>query len=868
MPSTEKKSTCKNCGQSFSRPSHLKRHSETHTPLGRRAVAFPCAQCHRSFSRNDVLLRHMRNAHRLVPEARLGPGGAQKSCNRCVEKKSRCDRAQPCKTCALVGARCFYPRDIPPTVEHIERRDETLSPLSTRDQYGNDEPNEYSRILPLASFTFAESAGRDRTTSLAGVLASGIGSKPNELVSPPEKRAEPIVPPADNYAAIYYPTSGSPASYTTVPSVSDAPVYDRAASTSFTSGLLEPAAYLSFGAGSFDWLDFDVPELALADVNMLTPVTQVASLPAWDALPLPPEHPQQAPQPLQPWPFDQARDPLPHQYRLPPLRLVLEGTPDAASCVPAGLIHLLSEPRLPSPDETLYIDLLPAINTLKPLIDEYFKRFHAIQPVTHLATWSISSCPTVLLAAMACVGALLSEDGGAVKLSTSLGKLCVLVITWLGASDSACYQDVSFLNALCLHQIHSLGSGSRELYQNADRSRGVLMGSLRGMGIFNAPLGAELNLHDATMLMTADPGVIHSQWMAWVSRERERRVAWAAFEYDCSLCTLTSRRGAVDLSELPRDLPCSESLWEAPSASAWAALRSRLGVHAVSTTFSSVVATALAGQPIPTHVSSWGKRLCAQVIGRILWDLKQFEIMAARDWFGLPSLYTAQQKPKGSLLCALDNLLQSMQMPVSTADLISYNISSLLCHYSHLYTSGDIMDSILFIVRNVVSKSAHDDGSIEMAEGRLRSSFVQNPRKARELVWHAAQIVAMAREYLVSAPCEILRLFMGYVYIIAFSRYFPSAALDSDGRRRISSVTLRLDVHEPTQTRAVKEWIARGGIASIGSAEDVCAEGSAHAIGRDAQRMLQRLRCWGLADKFIKILQSLESQLLARPLTP
>lgn len=89
-------------------------------------------------------------------------------------------------------------------------------------------------------------------------------------------------------------------------------------------------------------------------------------------------------------------------------------------------------------------------------------------------------------------------------------------------------------------------------------------------------------------------------------------------------------------------------------------------------THSSVIAAALAGKPIPEHISSWGKRLCAQVIGRLLWDLKQLEIISMRDCFGLPSLSAAQQRPKASLLLALDNLLESINKPISTIDLISY----------------------------------------------------------------------------------------------------------------------------------------------------------------------------------------------------
>lgn len=162
------------------------------------------------------------------------------------------------------------------------------------------------------------------------------------------------------------------------------------------------------------------------------------------------------------------------------------------------------------------------------------------------------------------------------------------------------------------------------------------------------------------------------------------------------------------------------------------------------------------------------------------------------------------------------------------------------------------MDFTLFIVRHVVSHPSETDKNLQNAERRLRSTFAHDQRGARKLVWHAAQIVAVANEYLVSAPCEILRLFMGYVYLIAFAKYFPR---QSDHLEH-QTLGLRLDIHQQAGQQAVSQWIERGGQARIGSAQNIYSDDSALAISQDAQSMLQRLRCWGLAEKFIKIIQS------------
>jgi transcription factor-like protein len=232
---------------------------------------------------------------------------------------------------------------------------------------------------------------------------------------------------------------------------------------------------------------------------------------------------------------------------------------------------------------------------------------------------------------------------------------------------------VSYLNALCIHQIYSLGSGNRQLYQNADRSRGILIGSLRGIGLLSSQWSTgdeespeiDPRLHD-------DPVSLAREWHAWIKAEEGRRAAWAAFEYDCSLCTLTSRRGAVDLGELPRKLPCVESLWNAASPQAWFALRLRLSPASFSPNLFVVLKTSLAGKEMGPTLGSWAKRLCAQVLGRLLWDIKELEVVAMPNRLGLHSMLNPYKESKRSILSALDGLLTLTALPSSTADLITY----------------------------------------------------------------------------------------------------------------------------------------------------------------------------------------------------
>lgn len=181
------------------------------------------------------------------------------------------------------------------------------------------------------------------------------------------------------------------------------------------------------------------------------------------------------------------------------------------------------------------------------------------------------------------------------------------------------------------------------------------------------------------------------------------------------------------------------------------------------------------------------------------------------------------------------------------------SITGLLGHYSHLYAADDVMEIIVYIVRNLMSQDPTQQRSLELARKRLRSIFARDPRAVRTLVWHSAQIVAIANEYLVSAPCAIMRVFMGYIFILSYSAYGPH------NHEAEEKTPVRLDSSNDSaaQQAAVASWIRTGGPASVGSVEDICASGRVLAITRDAQSIMQKLHSWGLAGKFTRILSTL-----------
>ncbi|OCT53940.1 hypothetical protein CLCR_09525 [Cladophialophora carrionii] len=830
---------------------------------------------------------------------------AQKSCFRCVKKKLKCDRSHPCTPCTKAATSCKYPTDEGPDDTGLaeakaESADEVSPQIPEQGQEQEQEqgqeqqqeqqqqqqqhhyqdgpfqnsgacqrrPEQHLALVQGASAMIPDGGHHSRP-----MAASTFSSSTSFFQAAPEPRSMGMISPEivssfntspTNAGAEYSHPMGHfdaylPGDFNFMPSNSAPRIV----------GMVE---------GGVDWLnlEFDSPnnadlqaqyqtgglQAAYPNPHMSTAVAEALYNRNQQAIPaqLMPirnqDSERKAPkssevQTAQQWPFDHTRNPESQKCRLPPLRDILHGTvlsnePDNGVII-KSLIQLMSSPYLPEMDLSLDVSMMSALDLLKNSLELYFSEFHAVLPLVHIPTFQLTKVPTVTLAAMACIGAMYSDDQQGTEQSWSLSEICIQMIAYLGNGDSTNFYNSPYLIANCLHQIYSLGSGNRRLYQNADCSRGILIGCLRGMGLLQPRVSTELEREDLKNTISNENVAV--EWLRWKDQEQEKRIAWSSFEYDCSLCTLTAKRGAVDLPELPHLLPCAEPLWDAPSPQAlttpqaWAALYTRLTPTARGASTAKMLRNLLAGKGVPEDLPAWSKRLCAQSIGRLLWDIKQLDIMATSEYLRLPSLAAAQRQTKSTLLQGLNTLTESMYALSSTAELIHYN-------------ADEAMDLVVHIFRTSASHSKQRDPSLSSAKKRLAAILAKNPHKARNLAWHAAQIIAVASEYLVSAPCEIMRVFMGYIFILAFAKFGPQSSPETN----YASCPVRLDLSNRMdgQRTAIATWIENGGPWGIGSVESIYSPGSLHAISEEARAMLRKMRFWGLAKKFSRILESFD----------
>jgi hypothetical protein len=160
------------------------------------------------------------------------------------------------------------------------------------------------------------------------------------------------------------------------------------------------------------------------------------------------------------------------------------------------------------------------------------------------------------------------------------------------------------------------------------------------------------------------------------------------------------------------------------------------------------------------------------------------------------------------------------------------------------------MDLVVYIFRN----SGREGNDLCRAKEHLRYIFSSDPVGTRRLVCHAASITGIARECTIYTPCETMRVFMGFAFLLAFTKFFPFQPFESIQESSGASTAVVLDSlpwsRSHAASRRVEKWVERGGSASLESVGNVCDSRNFEALKKSALKSLRDLRVWGLSGKF------------------
>lgn len=150
-----------------------------------------------------------------------------------------------------------------------------------------------------------------------------------------------------------------------------------------------------------------------------------------------------------PWGWQSCREEPKRRVTLPPLRQILEEyTPSTITQrydstrvgadgdlvderIRNDMVGLLSIPYERYPYESADMSKFPTRKLIDGFIKLYFEKFHSNLPMIHRPTFSTETCPTIVLVAMASIGASYSDVEGAKVFADTLSELCKRTLTWM-----------------------------------------------------------------------------------------------------------------------------------------------------------------------------------------------------------------------------------------------------------------------------------------------------------------------------------------------------------------------------------------------------------------------------------------------------
>lgn len=185
------------------------------------------------------------------------------------------------------------------------------------------------------------------------------------------------------------------------------------------------------------------------------------------------------------------------------------------------------------------------------------------------------------------------------------------------------------------------------------------------------------------------------------------------------------------------------------------------------------------------------------------------------------------------------------------------------------------MELIMLLCQNGANLSKSE---LEMAQKRLQTILADDPVHARRLLYHAGSIIAICRECTANSPCEILRVFDAYAYVLAFIKYgsarHKTLQAGEETNRNLSGSSLsevsgpkpksiRIDhipwKRTPAQYSALEHWIGENrGTPCLDGCHDLYEDGSYSKLKTAALRAIERLNVWDLSRRFHRTLVDLE----------
>ncbi|PWY97368.1 hypothetical protein BCV70DRAFT_202877 [Testicularia cyperi] len=399
---------------------------------------------------------------------------------------------------------------------------------------------------------------------------------------------------------------------------------------------------------------------------------------------------------------------------------------------------------LPPGDQTPVYNLLSQIDirSYNVMLQLYFEHFHAYYPFLHKPTFEPSKCSPCLLMGLCAIGCSYSRMQQSSVLSDWMIDIVHRSVRHMTDQNMLHARSLPIIQALFLCSIGFSSSGNRRLFEHGEALRSALATMVRRCNLLERKQRPQ---HEESV--HAD---VQAQWLDWIQYESANRTAWTCFVADLELAVCWKFSATYNLDELRAELPCRESIFEAASASTWAA-------HKL---------------PNPMFLP---ERLEHVRAGQSLADCSGFEqkvVAMSLSTMGLSLSHLVNpvvQLTLGPALDQFDALLTSAASVAARTPSIASATLEVLVRFNHLSTLVRLVN-----LQALGGRRGRTEAGLALQE--LCWDFEQNPAKAATCAMLCGRIVGLVRSWPLITTCDSNMLFYSALCLFALSHHFGQVA--------------------------------------------------------------------------------------------
>ena len=208
----------------------------------------------------------------------------------------------------------------------------------------------------------------------------------------------------------------------------------------------------------------------------------------------------------------------------------------------------------------------PSVDLLDMLIQFYLTSPHArADSFIHAATFDPNEKKPELLMAMASAGAVLTADPTLTKVGYAMQECLRMAVPKEWERDNTMVRNLELTQAFLINLEIGLWSGFSRKVEITESFLQCPTTMLRRGGSFrksNYP-SVIVDINDQT------PHDEEATWRSWIHQESFKRTAFRIVQHDLNSSMYLMVNPTTSYAELSLPLPCSPSLWTAPSAAHW-----------------------------------------------------------------------------------------------------------------------------------------------------------------------------------------------------------------------------------------------------------------------------------------------------------